>query len=127
MAKKNISKEEYINSLKKDLDKSLLVIDEYNKTYNYLDNLQDDILIYIESSLTKIENQDKYYLIQNINKRFSDFSLKLLKLKNNLEDVKNLDKNELLNTIEYNNLKNRLIIYESFRNSLLKENKDDNQ
>ncbi len=123
--KKHLSKEEYVNNLKGNLDKNILVIEGYNKNYNYLDKIQDDILIYIESKLVKIENQDKYYLIQNINKRFNDASLKLLKLKDNLENIKNLDRNELINTLEYNELKNHIIIYESFRDTLLKE-KDDN-
>ena len=122
---KHLSKEEYVSKLKGDLDKNILVIEGYNKTYNYLDTLQDDILIYIESKLDKIENQDKYYLIQNINKRFSDSSLKLLKLKDNLDNIKNIDRNELLSTLEYSELKNKIIIYESFRDTLLKE-KDGN-
>ena len=125
MDKNNVSKEEYVSKLKGDLDKNILVIEGYNKTYNYLDTLQDDILIYIESKLDKIENQDKYYLIQNINKRFSDSSLKLLKLKDNLDNIKNIDRNELLSTLEYSELKNKIIIYESFRDTLLKE-KDGN-
>ena len=125
--KKKETKEEYVNNLKKNLDKNISVMDSYKKTYNYLDKLQDDILIYIESKLASIKDQEKYYLIQNINKRFSDSSLKLLKLKDNLENVRNIDRNELINTLEYNELKNRIIIYESFRNSLLEEKKDDSE
>ena len=105
--KNKVSKEEYVSKLKEDLDKNILIIEGYNKTYNYLDKLQDNILIYIEDKLSKIGDQDKYYLIQNINKRFSDVSLKLLKLKDGLE---------------YNSIKNGLVIYESYRKSLLEKN-----
>ena len=107
ISKKKISKEEYLEILKKDLDKYVSLIDTYTKTHDYLDNLHDKFLIYIETKLENIENQDKYYLIQNINKRLSDASLKLLKLKDSLE---------------YNNIKNSLIIYESYRKSLLEKN-----
>ena len=63
--KRNISRDEYIDTLKKDLDKYLGVIESYNKTYNYLDKLQDDILVFIESKLITLNEQEKYYLIQN--------------------------------------------------------------
>ena len=127
MDKKHVSKEEYVSNLKRDLDKNIGIIDSYNKSYDYLDKLQDDILVYIEEKLENIEGQDKYYLIQNLNKRFTDNSLKLLKLQDNLDNIRNIDKNELVNTIEYNNIKNSIIIYESFRNSLLEEKKDDSE
>ncbi len=127
MDKKHVSKEEYVSTLKRDLDKNIGIIDSYNKSYDYLDKLQDDILVYIEEKLENIEGQDKYYLIQNLNKRFTDNSLKLLKLQDNLDNIRNIDKNELINTIEYNNIKNSIIIYESFRNSLLEEKKDDSE
>ena len=105
--KKKISKDEYLDILKKDLDKYVALIDNYNKTHDYLDSLQDKFLIYIETKLENIESRDKYYLIQNLNKRLSDVSLKLLKLKDSLE---------------YNNIKNGLVIYESYRKSLLEKN-----
>ena len=127
MDKKHVSKEEYVSNLKRDLDKNIGIIDSYQKNYDYLDKLQDDILVYIEGELENIEGQDKYYLIQNLNKRFTDNSLKLLKLQDNLDNIRNIDKNELVNTIEYNNIKNSIIIYESFRNSLLDEKKDDSE
>ncbi len=127
ITKKKLSREEYVATLKKDLDKNLAVIESYKKTYNYLDKLQDDILVFIESKLAIVKDQEKYYLIQNINKRFSDASVKLLKLKDNLGNIKNLDRNELFNTLEYNELKNHLIIYESFRNSLLNDKNSDNE
>ena len=127
MDKKHVSKEEYVSNLKRDLDKNIGIIDSYNKSYDYLDKLQDDILVYIEEKLENIEGQDKYYLIQNLNKRFTDSSFKLLKLQDNLDNIRNIDKNELINTIEYNNIKNSIIIYESFRNSLLDEKKDDSE
>ena len=117
LEKKNISKEEYLANLKKDLDKNVEIIDNYTRTYEFLDSLQDKFLIYIEVAFDKIENQEKDYLIQNINKRFSDASLKLLKLKDNLDRVKGL---------EYSNLKNSVVIYENFRNSLLENKKDSN-
>lgn len=117
LEKKKISREEYLNILKKELDNNVKTIDAYTKTYDFLDNLQDKFLIYIEVSLDKIEKQEKEYLIQNINKRFSVASTKLLKLKDNLNNIKGF---------EYNDLKNSIIIYESFRNSLL-DNKNDNQ
>ena len=127
MDKKHVSKEEYVSNLKRDLDKNIGIIDSYNKSYDYFDKLQDDILVYIEGELENIEGQDKYYLIQNLNKRFTDSSFKLLKLQDNLDNIRNIDKNELINTIEYNNIKNSIIIYESFRNSLLDEKKDDSR
>ena len=105
--KKKISKDEYLDILKKDLDKYVALIDNYNKTHEYLDSLQDKFLIYIETKLENIESRDKYYLIQNLNKRLSDVSLKLLKLKDGLE---------------YNSIKNGLVIYESYRKSLLEKN-----
>ena len=117
LEKKNISKEEYLANLKKDLDKNVEIIDNYTRTYEFLDSLQDKFLIYIEVAFDKIESQEKDYLIQNINKRFSDASLKLLKLKDNLDRVKGL---------EYSNLKNSVVIYENFRNSLLENKKDSN-
>ena len=117
LEKKNISKEEYLANLKKDLDKNVEIIDNYTRTYEFLDSLQDKFLIYIEVAFDKIESQEKDYLIQNINKRFSDASLKLLKLKDNLDRVKGL---------EYSNLKNSVVIYENFRNSLLDNKKDSN-
>ena len=104
--KKKISKDEYLDILKKDLDKYVALIDNYNKIHDYLDNLQDKFLVYIETKLENIESKEKYYLIQNINKRLSDVSLKLLKLKDNLE---------------YNEIKNSLVIYESYRKSLLEK------
>ena len=117
LEKKNISKEEYLANLKKDLDKNVEIIDNYTRTYEFLDSLQDKFLIYIEVAFDKIESQEKDYLIQNINKRFSDASIKLLKLKDNLDRVKGL---------EYSNLKNSVVIYENFRNSLLDNKKDSN-
>ena len=117
LEKKNITKEEYLSNLKKDLDKNVEIIDNYTKTYEFLDSLQDKYLIYIEIAFDKIKNQEKEYLIQNINKRFSDASMKLLKLKDNLDKVKGL---------EYSNLKNSVVIYENFRNSLLENKKDSN-
>ena len=117
LEKKNISKEEYLANLKKDLDKNVEIIDNYTRTYEFLDSLQDKFLIYIEVAFDKIESQEKDYLIQNINKRFSDASMKLLKLKDNLDRVKGL---------EYSNLKNSVVIYENFRNSLLDNKKDSN-
>lgn len=117
LEKKNISKEEYLANLKKDLDKNVEIIDNYTRTYEFLDSLQDKFLIYIEVAFDKIESQEKEYLIQNINKRFSDASMKLLKLKDNLDRVKGL---------EYSNLKNSVVIYENFRNSLLDNKKDSN-
>ena len=104
--KKKISKDEYLDILKKDLDKYVALIDNYNKIHDYLDNLQDKFLVYIETKLENIESKEKYYLIQNINKRLSDVSLKLLKLKDSLE---------------YNEIKNSLVIYESYRKSLLEK------
>ncbi len=117
LEKKNISKEEYLANLKKDLDKNVEIIDNYTRTYEFLDSLQDKFLIYIEVAFDKIESQEKDYLVQNINKRFSDASMKLLKLKDNLDRVKGL---------EYSNLKNSVVIYENFRNSLLDNKKDSN-
>ena len=117
LEKKKVSKEEYLANLKKDLDKNVEIIDNYTRTYEFLDSLQDKFLIYIEVAFDKIESQEKEYLIQNINKRFSDASLKLLKLKDNLDRVKGL---------EYSNLKNSVVIYENFRNSLLDNKKDSN-
>ena len=104
--KKKISKDEYLDILKKDLDKYVALINNYNKIHDYLDNLQDKFLVYIETKLENIESKEKYYLIQNINKRLSDVSLKLLKLKDSLE---------------YNEIKNSLVIYESYRKSLLEK------
>ena len=117
LEKKNISKEEYLANLKKELDKNVKIIDNCTRTYDFLDSLQDKFLIYIEVAFDKIESQEKEYLIQNINKRFSDASLKLLKLKDNLDRVKGL---------EYSNVKNSVVIYENFRNSLLENQKDSN-
>ena len=114
--KKKITKDKFIDNCKKDLTTYSSMIDLNEKILSFYNNLLDKILLFIESNLHKITNQEKKYLFDNLNSRFEINSEKLL------EAIKNENKGNIREVVNYNDIKNSLIVYESFRDTLLEKN-----
>ena len=123
--KKNISKEKFIENCKKELAayaNSTSITEAIN---NYLEEIEENILAYIDIKIEKLEGQEKKYFIENLNTRFENASKKLLDLTECFDNRQKLMKTDPVDLLDYNMLKGRIVVYENFRNELLMSKKND--
>ena len=101
--KKNISREKFIDNCKKELAIYANSTSVNENISSYLDEVQEKLLTYIDENA----------------------SLKLLDLSECFDNKQKLLKTELTDLLEYNILKGRIVVYETFRKKLIDEKKND--
>ena len=114
------------------IDKLRILLDISKSSNNYLEKLKLNIQDYLDSLINNLTEEEKKELIQEINKRIDVHSRKLLYQKRLLSNRKvfdiemrlsNIDPSNIQDKFDFSNLKNRLTIYEDYRNKLINKTK----
>ncbi len=123
---------DYLENYKKELDSFQETHDLFNSSLNYLDKLQEIIMDILESKITELSLTDKETLIREINKRIELYESKLSFQRNLLKNPKaleleirlnGLNSYNILENFNFQSIRNRLYIYDSYQSKLLEDKK----
>ncbi len=124
--------EKFIKNYQEEIETFKDTLDISKSSNNYLEKLKLNIQDYLDSLINNLTEEEKKELIQEINKRIDVHSRKLLYQKRLLSNRKvfdiemrlsNIDPSNIQDKFDFSNLKNRLIIYEDYRNKLINKTK----
>ena len=120
--------EKFIKNYQEEIESFKDILDVSKSSNNYLEKLKLNIQDYLDSLINNLTEEEKKELIQEINKRIDVHSQKLLYQKRLLSNRKvfdiemrlsNIDPSNIQDKFDFSNLKNRLTIYEDYRNKLI--------
>lgn len=124
--------EKFIKNYQEEIESFKDILDVSKSSNNYLEKLKLNIQDYLDSLINNLTEEEKKELIQEINKRIDVHSQKLLYQKRLLSNRKvfdiemrlsNIDPSNIQDKFDFSNLKNRLTIYEDYRNKLINKTK----
>lgn len=124
--------EKFIKNYQEEIETFKDTLDISKSSNNYLEKLKLNIQDYLDSLINNLTEEEKKELIQEINKRIDVHSQKLLYQKRLLSNRKvfdiemrlsNIDPSNIQDKFDFSNLKNRLTIYEDYRNKLINKTK----
>ncbi|MGN1352791.1 MAG: hypothetical protein ACI4WF_01855 [Bacilli bacterium] len=124
--------ENFIKNYQKEIVDFKDILEISNSSNNYLDKLKNSIKDYLDNLINDLDEEEKKELIQEINKRIDVHSQKLLYQKRLLSNKKifdiemrlnNLDSSNIQDKFNFSNAKNKLSVYEDYRNKLINKTK----
>ena len=126
------SVEEFKQDYQREIDSFQDILNSSNSSYNYLNKLEESINNYLNNLICNLNKEENNELIMELNKRIEIYSQKLIYQKKILTNKKALEIEMRLNNINasniqdkfsYDNLKNKLIIYEDYQSKLISKSK----
>ncbi len=126
------NQENFIQEYKKEIEAFKETLNISQSSFNYLDKLYNLFMEYLDNILVSLKEDESNSLIRDINKRIElyfsriDYQKNLLNNKTALEleiRLRGLNSYDIAETFNYDKLKNKLEVYETYRNKLLELNK----
>lgn len=131
--KKGTTKEAFLKEYMLELESYINHEKVLERAFSNLDKLQNAILIYVETKLKSLTEEEKMQLLETLNSRIEANSKEIVKrkklgnnrlkldLQSRFEDISIY---ELIDSLNITSLRNKNYVYESFRSAIMEQTKE---
>ena len=133
ITKKSTTKEAFLKEYMLELESYVKHEKVLERAFSNLDKLQNGILIYVETKLKSLTEEEKMQLLETLNSRIEANSKEIVKRKNLGNNRLKLDLQsrfedisiyELIDSLNITSLRNKNYVYESFRSAIMEQIKE---
>ena len=133
ITKKSTTKEAFLKEYMLELESYVKHEKVLERAFSNLDKLQNGILIYVETKLKSLTEEEKMQLLETLNSRIEANSKEIVKrkklgnnrlkldLQSRFEDISIY---ELIDSLNITSLRNKNYVYESFRSAIMEQIKE---